>query len=158
VDARAPRVRQGTLEDAPELARLRWRFRDELGTAEEPLEVFRERFNRFLESAFAGGAWAAFVADVDGRLVGSAYVQIVQKVPVPNDLERHAFGYLTNVYVEPEARSGGLGARLVEAAVAWAGEHEPDALVLWPNEASVRFWERAGFAPPEDLLERRLDR
>jgi GNAT superfamily N-acetyltransferase len=158
VDARAPRVRQGTLEDAPELARLRWRFRDELGIAEEPLEVFRERFTRFLEGAFASGAWAAFVAEVDNRLVGTAYVQMVQKVPVPNDVERHAFGYVTNVYVEPEARSGGLGARLVDAAIAWAGEHEPDALVLWPNEASVRFWERAGFAPPDELLERRLDR
>ena len=157
VAASPPRIRQATLGDAPELARLRWSFRDELGMAEEPFEAFRERFTRFLTDALAGGSWAAFVADAGDRLVGTAYVQIVRKVPVPNEVERHAFGYVTNAFVEPEARNGGLGARLLDAAMGWAREREPDALVLWPSQGSVRFWKRAGFAPPADLLELRLD-
>ena len=157
MDASPPRVRPATTEDAADLAWLRWTFRDELGMADEPFDRFRDRFVRFVAEALGSGTWAAFVADASDRLVGTAYVQMVRKVPVPNERERHAFAYVTNVYVDPELRGSGIGARLVGAAVAWARERAPDAAILWPNPESMRFWERAGFARPEHLLEMRLD-
>jgi N-acetylglutamate synthase-like GNAT family acetyltransferase len=52
---------------------------------------------------------------------------------------------VTNVYVEPALRDEGLGARLLDAAMSYAREHEAAEAVVWPTPRSVAFYERAGF-------------
>ena len=37
--------------------------------------------------------------------------------------------------------------------LAWATEQDLESLIVWPSEASVRFYERAGFRGSPDMLE-----
>jgi GNAT superfamily N-acetyltransferase len=147
-------VRRADPEDAVELARLRWRFR----TEEEPehreaWESFASWAVPFFRRALSGDRWAMWLAEASARAVGCACVQVVEVVPRPNRPEQRAWGYLTNVYVEPEHR-GGLGAALVDEAVRWAEGEGLETLLVWPSERSVTLYRRAGFAEPADLLER----
>lgn len=52
---------------------------------------------------------------------------------------------MTNVYVEPALRDEGLGAGLLDAAMAYAREREAAEAVVWPTPRSVSFYRRAGF-------------
>jgi N-acetylglutamate synthase-like GNAT family acetyltransferase len=134
-------IRRATLDDADELARLRWDFRVEHGT---PVS---STFEAFAEEFLADGApWRAWVAENEGRLVGCAWLQLVEKIPHPSRGRwERPIAYVTNVYVESKLRDEGVGARLLEAAMAYAREHEAAEAVVWPTPRSVSFYRRAGF-------------
>ncbi len=150
------RVRQATLADASELARLRWDFSpDEVAASGQPFAEFAAGFAEFLRDALAGDGWAIWVAERDGRLVANVYVRLVPKVPRPGRLGA-VYGYVTNVYVEPDARNQGIGSAVLGAAIAWARERRLEFLIVWPAEESVRFYERAGFCRSPDALELHL--
>jgi GNAT superfamily N-acetyltransferase len=143
-------IRQATVDDGDELARLRWEFRIELGTrAARDRDGFNEEFRAFVSDAFANGSpWRAWVAEDDGRLVGCAWLRLVEKVPHPNrTLEERPVAYVTNMFVDREHRNSGLGRELLERALEFARERHVDGVVLWPSERSRRFYERAGFGP-----------
>ena len=95
-----------------------------------------------------GSPWRAWVAEDEGRLVGCAWLQLVEKIPHPSRGRwERPIAYVTNVYVEPALRDEGHGARLLEAAMAHAREHEAAEAVVWPTPRSVSFYRRAGFGP-----------
>ena len=141
-------IRRATRGDAAELARLRWDFRVEHGTpASRTFEAFAEEFRAFTAEALADGTpWRAWVAEDDDRLVGCVWVQFVEKIPHPSrGRGERPIAYVTNVYVQPALRDEGLGARLLDAAVAEAREREASEAVVWPTPRSVSFYRRAGF-------------
>ena len=141
-------IRRATLDDADELARLRWDFRVEHGTpVSSTFEAFAEGFRAFATDVLADGTpWRAWVAEDEGRLVGCAWLQLVEKIPHPSRGRwERPIAYVTNVYVEPALRDEGHGARLLDVAMSYAREHEAAEAVVWPTPRSVSFYRRAGF-------------
>jgi GNAT superfamily N-acetyltransferase len=154
---RAPLIRQATEADAAELARLRWDFSpEEVAASGQSFDQFREGFREFLVSALAGGNWCVWVAEQAGRLVANVWVQVIHPVPRPGRFGRR-YGYITNVYSEPEVRGQGIGSCLLKCAIDWARDQRVAFLFLWPSEESVSFYQRAGFRHSPDTLERYLD-
>jgi GNAT superfamily N-acetyltransferase len=142
-----PTIREATGTDVPELARLRWDFRREHGDVapDASFARFAERFAAFALAALEDDRWRVFVAERAGRLAGTVWFQLVPKIPAPSSRGEN-IGYLTNAYVEPEVRNEGLGAALVERALAFAREEAVEQVITWPTERSVPFYERAGFS------------
>jgi N-acetylglutamate synthase-like GNAT family acetyltransferase len=141
-------IRRATIDDAVELAQLRWNFRVEHGTpVSSTFEAFADRFRAFATDVLADGApWRAWVAENEGRLIGCAWLQLVEKIPHPSRGRwERPIAYVTNVYVEPALRDEGHGARLLDAAMAYARELEAAEAVVWPTPQSVPFYRRAGF-------------
>jgi ribosomal protein S18 acetylase RimI-like enzyme len=141
-------IRRATLDDADELARLRWDFRVEHGTpVSSTFEAFAEEFRAFATDVLVDGTpWGAWVAQDGGRVVGCAWLQLVEKIPHPSRGRRERpIAYVTNVYVESALRDHGLGARLLDAAMAFAREREAGEAVVWPTPRSVSLYRRAGF-------------
>lgn len=88
--------------------------------------------------AFDAARANAWVAECDGRVVGSAFV-----VPQSKYVAK-----LRLVYVEPDMRGAGVGLALVEAALAFARERGYRRMTLWTNDVLVaarRLYERLGF-------------
>lgn len=80
----------------------------------------------------------AFVAERQGTVVGSAFLM----------REDDETARLRLLYVEPETRGSGLGARLVTECVGYAREHGYRRLTLWTNDilhAARHIYERQGF-------------
>ncbi|MFC6014467.1 GNAT family N-acetyltransferase [Nocardia lasii] len=79
-----------------------------------------------------------FVAEADARVVGFAYLR-----PVGARI------LLDNLHAHPGARGQGIGSRLVEAGLGWAGESFPDREVylevLTANTAAIGFYESRGW-------------
>jgi GNAT superfamily N-acetyltransferase len=102
----------------------------------------------------AGNRWRAWVAVADGAIVGQAWLQTIEKMPNPiEERERHA--YISNVFVQPAFR-GGVGTRLLDAALAWTAGRNYDRAILWPSARSVTLYARRGFKRDADVMERSL--
>jgi GNAT superfamily N-acetyltransferase len=141
-------IRPASVRDADQLAQLRWDFRIEGGTPQSTtLDEFVQEMRAFVGDLLAEGtAWRAWVAEDAKRLVGCVWTQVVERVPHPN-LRRgeRPIVYVTNMYVVPELRNGGIGGGLLDAAVAYARERRASAAILWPSSRSISFYRRAGF-------------
>ena len=147
------RIRLATSDDAEALARLRYEFRAALGTPNEAEAAFVERCSAWMRARLGDDppAWRAWVALVDGVIVGGIWLQSIEKVPNPvPEPETHA--YLTNFYVRPHARGVGIGARLFSSALAWCRDHDVHAVILWPTTRSRSLYARHGFRVPEDMM------
>jgi ribosomal protein S18 acetylase RimI-like enzyme len=149
-------IRPALPADAPTLATLRYAFRAALNEPAEAEAAFVARCTTWMAARLAPGTpWRCWVAERDGVLVGQLWLQLVEKIPNPGpELEHHA--YITNVYVDPAAR-GGLGQRLMSAALDFCRSQPVDSVILWPTERSRSLYARNGFASPTDMMEAVLD-
>jgi GNAT superfamily N-acetyltransferase len=145
-------IREATAEDAPNLARLRYDFRSEQHEAAEEEEAFLARCEVWMSERLEGDpGWRCWVAEDAGVIVANLWLHRIEKLPNPvAEPEQHA--YVTNVYVVPERRDGGVGALLLEAALAWCRHENVDAVLLWPSERSRSFYGRYGFGVRDDLF------
>jgi GNAT superfamily N-acetyltransferase len=146
--------RTATETDIPQLAAMRWDFRLEEapGTPAHDRPEFLRACEAFLRDGLSTGQWTCWLAGEDSVILSHIFVQRVAKVPKPNKLE-DAFGYMTNVYTRPAYRGQGIGSRLMEKVLAWAAAVDLEMVIVWPSEASIRFYERAGFSPSDQALE-----
>lgn len=144
-------IRAALPGDAPRLAELRWEFRAGKDAPVEERGAFIDRCSAWMAARLSSGAWRAWVAERDGRIVGQVWLHPLPKIPNPNgERDRHA--YVSNVYVTPSAR-GGVGTRLLQTAIAWASQNDVDCIVLWPTARSRSMYMRHGFTATGDVLE-----
>jgi ribosomal protein S18 acetylase RimI-like enzyme len=102
----------------------------------------RDQYREWL----ADGSGRLFVAEDDGRAVGYLMLTIGGK-PATWDVGEHA-AEVETMSVLPDARSRGVGAALMDAALRHAEDEGVRAVgvgVVHSNEAGIRFYDRAGF-------------
>ena len=144
-------IRSATPSDARRLAELRWEFRAGKEAPVEEHRAFVDRCAAWMSAELRSGAWRAWIAESDIGILGQVWLRVLPKIPNPvGERDRHA--YISNVYVTPSAR-GGVGTRLLEAAVAWASANQIDRIVLWPTLRSRSMYIRHGFTPNGEVLE-----
>jgi GNAT superfamily N-acetyltransferase len=152
VSRRQPSIGLAAVDDVDELARLRFAlYAEQDGTVAESAEVYRERFAAFAARALASDDWRAWVARIGDELVAAMWLHTVHRVPVPGK-RAGPIGYLTNVYVVPEHRNSGLGARMLDQVTARCRQEGFSAVIVWPTERSRSFYGRAGFARLDEPL------
>jgi GNAT superfamily N-acetyltransferase len=145
-------LREARPADAEQLAALRYEFRSSLRSAVEARESFLTRCADWMRARLSGSAWHCWIAERDRALVGNLWCCLIEKVPNPvAEVEQHA--YITNFYVRPELRGGGVGESLLNAALDWCREQGVDAVILWPTERSRSLYLRHGFTLRDDLLQ-----
>src|SRR5215471_5731281 len=112
-----PLIRPATPRDGAALARLRYGFRSSLGEAAEDEATFVARCTAWMREELSSGRWLCWVVEHEGAIAGHLWLHLIDKIPNPvQELERHA--YISNVYVSESLRSGGLGSRLMDTALA----------------------------------------
>ena len=145
-------IRRASSADAGAMAELRWEFRAGRQPPTEPHAAFIKRCGAWMRRELTTpNAWQAWVAVNDRAIVGQVWLHTIPKIPNPvSEPERHA--YLSNLYVKPSDR-GGIGTRLLEAAIAAARADGADRVVLWPSGRSVTLYLRHGFTHGGEVME-----
>ncbi|MCU1600348.1 MAG: hypothetical protein JWO22_1057 [Frankiales bacterium] len=137
-------VREASPADVDELVRLRARWR-----GVDPTTDFSTAFRHWFHEEQPTRAW--WIAEHGGRTCGMVNVKLFERMPSPGKPARR-WGYLANLFVEPEARGQGVGASLVQAAIDFAQHHDLVRLVLAPSELSVPLYRRLGFRSANELM------
>jgi GNAT superfamily N-acetyltransferase len=144
-------LRRAVPTDVNELARLRALMDIEDGVS-EPTE-FRAKFADWFERH--GHKFIVFVAELTDRLVGTVWLERIERVPRPGEVDPAAIGYVTFAFVEKPYRNQGIGAAMLEQLHAAAHADRYEVLIVWPSDRSVPLYRRNDFAPPNELLEYR---
>lgn len=151
-------IRAARPDDIPELARLRWQLYTERQVHDEPFETYVERFTAFASDAFARDDWCAWCAAADDRLVAAMWLHTVPRIPAPGHGAPRPMAYLTNMFVEPELRSHGIGSRMLQVLVEHCTTGGFELVLTFPADDAYGFYERNGFTRPLDPLVHRLGR
>ncbi|MFE9026159.1 GNAT family N-acetyltransferase [Streptomyces iakyrus] len=93
----------------------------------------------------------------DDRVIGMAWLAVVQRVPTPR-APRRAPGDLQCVYVVPEARDGGLGGRLIQAVLDGARELGLERVTVHSSPRAIPAYARSGFQESPRLLQAQVTR
>jgi len=146
-------IRPASPDDAWRLAELRWEFRAPRAPTNEDRAAFLHRATSWMRERLSEeGTWRCWVAVHNQVIVGHVWLEVIEKVPNPvAEAEWH--GYITNLYVQEQAR-GGVGGALLDAALAWCHTQEVDCVVLWPTERSRSLYERKGFSVSASIMAR----
>lgn len=136
-------VRKATAADAATLATFRWDWRAQReGDAGPEFADFVELFSRWVVEHLS--THLPFVAEVDGEVVGMAWLMVAERVPSRDNRYRR-FGDVQSVYVVPELRDGGVGTVLLDAVLAEARDLGLEHVTVHSSERAVAFYERLGF-------------
>ena len=92
-----------------------------------------------------------FVAEVDGSVVGAAWLLIADRVP-SNDSPDRRYGDVQSVEVREEYRNRGIGGALIAAILAEAGARDLLHVTVHSSRRAVDFYQRAGFCHHRQLL------
>lgn len=125
----------------------------ELFSIEEDFEPHPPRQRRGLALMLAEPRARVVVAERGGTVVGMATGQLVISTA-----EGAPSAWIEDVVVARGARGSGVGRRLVEAVVAWAGElgaTRCQLLVDRQNVPALRFYSRIGWTPTQLACVRR---
>jgi len=145
-------IRRAGPADADALARLRFRFRTEIKRPAESEEAFARRCGDWMARRLAAdGLWRCWLAESPSGMLGHAWLQIWEKLPNPVG-EPEWYGYVTNLYVVPDLRGGGVGGKLLEAAIEECRTGGVDTVILWPTPKSRSLYLRHGFTEADDVL------
>lgn len=129
---------------------LRWDSVTEFGgVADDPRDVFAERFARWAQDNTA--SHECFVAVDDGRVIGMTWLAVMPRVPSARAFDR-ASGDLQCAYVVPDRRDAGVGGRLIDALVQRARERGLERVTVHSSPRAVPVYERHGFASQDRLL------
>ncbi|HXW04253.1 MAG TPA: GNAT family N-acetyltransferase [Vicinamibacterales bacterium] len=142
-------IREATRADLPALGRLGAQM------VEAHYAFDRERFMhpagiedgyaRFLGTQLSNPDAILLVAEVDGRVAGYVYAAV--EAQSWQELRDEA-GYIHDVVVDDPARGLGIGAALVDAAVAWLRDRGMLRVLLWTAALNTRardLFARLGF-------------
>ncbi len=108
-------------------------------------------------AAYAGwiashaGTHLPFVADIDGRVVGSAWLHVAERVPGNGSMERW-YGDVQSVMVREEYRGTGVGRALMEAILDEARTRGLLHVTVHSGRRAVDFYLRTGFSHHRQLL------
>ena len=143
------RVRLAVQSDAGTLTELRCAFLEEMG--QRLPDGFADHLRDWIETALQAGRLHAWLAEHEGRVVGSAAVNPYPHMPSANYPTGQGW-YLLNVYVKPAQRQGGIGTALLAAVGSAAREQGVDALTLHANARARALYERHGFKSSNDAM------
>ena len=139
-------IRKATIEDTEQLKPL---FAGSLkNMAQLQPRQYREAEQdvEFIQEGILGEDSDVLVTEKDGLIIGLASVFSVTVNPRPYRVQQK-YCELDTIYILEEYRHQGIGKALLDAAWAWAIEHDCDSLqlmTLGENSDAQRFYERAG--------------
>jgi GNAT superfamily N-acetyltransferase len=138
-------IRPATTADAGALGELVILMYESMGfDVDDPAADWMVALPRWYERRLADDAFAAFVAEDDGRVVGGCTVWILTSLPrAGNPTGRR--GYVAGMSVRPEWRSHGIARQLLDHGLGWLRTAGADFAELHATKMGQPLYESIGF-------------
>ncbi len=130
-------VRLATADDIPEVVRIVRQL-----TPDDTEPDYRDAVEKFQRDIASSGDYFLWVAELDGRIVGTAMMHLQHKLSYRCGTAAH----VEDVVVDAKARGRGVGEKLIAAAIAAAREHGCYKIMLTCYDKTAAYYERLGFS------------
>lgn len=145
-------VRSAQPEDIAGLAALKEAWAQlSRPVSESERREFAEDLSAWVRSQ--GQALICLVAEINGELVGMAWLVLFERVPDIHDRTRLT-GDIQSVYVLPQHRQRGIGSALVRSLLHESDERGVPRVTVSANAAAAALYSAEGFMTAPFLLER----
>ncbi len=144
-------LRTATITDIPELLMHRRGMYEDMGyTDNEALAGMMETSEPYLREAMANGTLHAWMAEVDGRVVGGGLVIVSPWLSHPYDQQTRQATVL-NMYVYPKFRRQGIARRLMQEMIDWCRKEGFVNVSLHASNQGRPLYESLGFEPTTEM-------
>jgi len=130
-------------------------FRDMGQLTDDLRGTLVEAARAYFAAAIPDGRYVAWVAEVEGTVVGGAGVQLRELLPRPapggRALVRGPQGLILNVFTERAWRRRGVAAALMRELLGWCRANGIESLVLHASADGRPLYERLGFTPTNEM-------
>jgi len=142
-------IRRASIDDVPALTELRAAMWSEMHPEAPTDDALRAATSRWLEETLPVERAHAWLAFEDERVVGMAILLVHDHPPRIHGPEVR--GYVTAVFVEPDARRRGHARAMLEAIVAFARTAGMKRVMLRTSDDGRRVYESVGLRSMEVL-------
>ncbi|MGD1899868.1 MAG: GNAT family N-acetyltransferase [Phormidesmis sp.] len=123
----------------------------ELGFPPESIRKdWLERTTRFIARAREELAYKCFVAEMEGKIVGSASCQILELYPMVSTAYQK--GYIWGVYVDSTYRRQGVATELMRRAASYLEEIGCTQVVLHASDAGEKLYSSLGYEKSNEMV------
>jgi GNAT superfamily N-acetyltransferase len=144
-------IREATVDDIPELLRHRRGMYEDMGNDDQAsLAVMVDTSRYYLREAMANGTLHAWVAEVEGRVIGGGLIIVSPWLSHPYDRQCRQATVL-NMYVEPEFRRRGIARRLMQTMIDWCRNEGFINVSLHASKFGRPLYESLGFEPTTEM-------
>lgn len=151
-----PIIRRASMADIDALTALRQDLLRELGEITDQADLIpliEATRNYFIES-LPTDKFMAWVAEVDGKIVGTSGLALFRRPPYPGNLAGSE-AYVLNIYTVPEWRGRGVATALVNAIVAFVKTTDVRRVWLHASRFGKGIYEKVGFISVSGEMELR---
>lgn len=143
--------RRANVDDTESLIDFRVRFLNQLYNHPENDEngILRKSLREYFHEAIPSDDFIAWLAEFDGKIVGTSGMVIWQMPARYGGLESGKLGYILNLYTIPEARRRGICTRLLNELIREAKALGIRYLHLHASEDGMSIYRKAGFVEPD---------
>jgi GNAT superfamily N-acetyltransferase len=144
-------VRRAGTADIPGLLALRRELFRSMGWHGEPeLAAMESACRRYFESAIPDGRFHGWVAEADGRLVGTAGLVVHEAPPTARNPSGRE-GYVMNMFTRPEWRRRGIARALIRAVSDFLRKQGIAQVSLHATPDGRPLYEQEGFADSHEM-------
>ncbi|HEY1728610.1 MAG TPA: GNAT family N-acetyltransferase [Candidatus Baltobacteraceae bacterium] len=136
-------IREAGPEDVDLIARRRIMMAEESGGTKVSAQL-AEATRRWLRENTQRGTLCSWVAQSDGKVVGSVSCRIRETSPREFDLAGRE-AYVQHLYVDPPYRGLGIGRALMQTLLDWCAANNHSRIALRTSEMARSLYERMGF-------------
>ncbi|KYC53384.1 MAG: Acetyltransferase (GNAT) family protein [Candidatus Methanofastidiosum methylothiophilum] len=143
--------RRATLEDIPELIKLKLALLDELNPNEDKnkLDTLKKELEIFFEDHIGTTEFISWLVEYNGEIIATSGL-ILWRVPPRYDCLHGRYGYISNMYTVPKARKNGISTELIKKLISEAKILNIDILNLHATKDGIQMYRRFGFTDPID--------
>jgi GNAT superfamily N-acetyltransferase len=150
------RFRPIILEDIPVLTHQRKQMFLDMGRPDDAkMRVMLEAFVPWVKSAMIQGTYTGFLALHAAKVAAGLGLMFQEMPPSLRDLGS-SWGYILNVYTEPEHRRKGLAGELVKFALQECKGRGIHTVRLYASEMGHHLYASLGFKPREEMIRSEL--
>ncbi len=136
------------------LVRLRLDLLREVGDLQNNAHAvsLAEATRRYLTKKVPKGEFVAWVAEADGRIVGTSGLVFFERPPVERNISGRE-AYVMNMYTIPEWRGRGIATALTREIIDFVKGTNATRIWLRTTEDGKRIYEKAGFVARDAYME-----
>lgn len=144
-------IRLATADDLEEIAKLRYKMFDNIGTTQFLVDEFLKQTRDYYSEQYRLSRCVHAVKEENGVIIGCAGGLIRTDDFLRHSFKTHEYGYIMDVYVEPAYRGNGIARSLVGMIMSWLSGKAIKTIKLNASKLSGTLYHGLGFKTSNEM-------